>query len=213
MDESIGTLLAAAAGKIGAIGKTEKNKEQHFMFRSIDAIVAAVKPVFADLGIAVLPNLVSVDYQDVQSAKGTRGWRCMVVMRYRFLAGDGSFEDVSMPGEAIDYGDKSTTKAAQMAFKYALTQVLQISSGDTEADAESHEIIIEEVVVDHGRWLADAVQVFKSWSADARKSAYKLAMEQLKMDVLESHDDAQRIFDHMAGQYYEQFPSDETRPF
>jgi len=63
------------------------------------------------------------------------------------------------------------------------------------------------------RWLADAVQIFKSWDEDARRAAYKQAMEVLDLEKLGSVKDAERVFQKMGAAYYEEFPSDETRPF
>lgn len=202
-------LLAQAAGQVGAIGKTEKNKEQGFMFRSIDAIVSAAKPVFADLGIAVTPRLVSMFHEPVQSSRGTKGWRCVVEMEFTFTGPDGSARIASMPGEAIDYGDKSTTKAAQMAFKYCLTDVLLVSSGDAEADAESP-VVVE---AHFGTWLANAVQMFKEWDEDTRRERYKKAVADLGLDEVASMDDARKVVETMAADYYEEYPGDDTAPF
>lgn len=215
MSEQIHELLAAAAGRVGAIGKTEKNKEQGFMFRSIDAIVSAAKPVFYDLGIAVTPRLVSMFHEPVQSSRGTKGWRCVVEMEFTFTAPDGSSRTASMPGEAIDYGDKSTTKAAQMAFKYCLTDVLLVSSGDTESDAETHDVVPDrqDFAPSVGEWMSNATQIFKEWDQEARREQYRHAMTQLALEELDSIDTAKRVVEFMAGVYYTEFPGDETAPF
>lgn len=133
----IHTKLAKIAGEIGPINKDAKNKEQNFMFRSIESITERVRPLFAEAGISIAPKVISFEYSDVTSSKGTRGFRCVAHVGYTFTAAeDGSSIELSMVGEAIDYGDKSTSKAVQMAFKYALTQALLIGSG--EADPDSH---------------------------------------------------------------------------
>jgi hypothetical protein len=198
--------LADAAGQIGALNKTEKNKEQGFMFRSIDSIVAAAKPVFSSLSISVTPRLLEKDYAEVVSKSGARGWRCTVTMEYTFAAKDGSLVVTSMGGEAIDYGDKSTTKAEQMAFKYALTQVLLIGSGE-DADADTHtldEVVREPTQAEVGfGWLAEEGKIFKAWSVKERKMAYQSAMEYLGIVALTSMDEAKRIFKNMEAQYAE----------
>ena len=123
--------LSTAAGRIGGLDKTEENRQQGFRFRSIEAITAAVRPVFADLGLSIVPEVLSVDYTEVQSKGGATGWRCVATVAYTVTHREGS-EQVRavMVGEAVDYGDKATSKAIQMAFKYALTQLLVIGSGD-----------------------------------------------------------------------------------
>lgn len=130
--------LAQIAGEIGPINKDERNKEQGFNFRSIEAITEKARALFAKAGISVAPKLISAEHSEVTSQKGNRGFRCIAVMGYTFTAAeDDSSIEVSMAGEAIDYGDKATSKAVQMAFKYALTQALLIGSGEADPDAHT----------------------------------------------------------------------------
>ena len=130
--------LARIAGDIGSINKTERNKEQGFNFRSIEQITEKARPLLAHEGVSTAPRMLSLEHSEVTAKSGARGYRAVVVMEYTFTAGsDDSSITVSMPGEAVDYGDKSTSKAVQMAYKYALTQVLQVGSGD---DPDAHSV-------------------------------------------------------------------------
>lgn len=130
--------LAQIAGEIGPINKDEVNKDQSFRYRSIEAITEKARALFAKAGISTAPTLISVEHSEVTSQKGNRGFRCIAVMGYTFTAAeDDSSIEVSMAGEAIDYGDKATSKAVQMAFKYALTQALLIGSGESDGDAHT----------------------------------------------------------------------------
>ncbi len=141
MTQDIHAKLAKVAGAIGPINKDSVNKEQHFNFRSIEQITAAVRPLFAVEGVSVAPKMLSIEHAEVVAKSGARGWRALVVMQYTFTAGsDGSSVETSVPGEAVDYGDKSTSKAVQMAYKYALTQVLQVGSGEADPDGQPVEI-------------------------------------------------------------------------
>jgi ERF superfamily protein len=141
--------LAKVAGEIGSINKTERNKEQGFNFRSIEQITGAVRPLFAAEGISVAPRVITSEHSEVISKSGTKGFRAIVHMAYTFTAGsDGSSVETSMLGEAVDYGDKSTSKAVQMAYKYALTQVLQVGSGD---DPDAHSVDVGHVGEAKGR--------------------------------------------------------------
>lgn len=132
--------LAKIAGQIGPINKDERNREQGFNFRSIEQITAAARPLFAAEGVSVAPQVIKLEHSEVTAKSGARGFRAIVHMAYIFTAGsDGSFVETSMVGEAVDYGDKSTSKAVQMAYKYALTQVLQVGSGD-DLDGQSVDV-------------------------------------------------------------------------
>jgi hypothetical protein len=135
--------LGLIAAEIGPINKDEKNREQGYSFRSIETIVEKARPLFARERISTAPNLVSLEHGEVVSKGGAKGWRAIVVMSYTFTAAsDGSSMVVSMPGEAIDYGDKSTSKACQMAYKYALIQALQIGSGEADPDSHTPEQVV-----------------------------------------------------------------------
>lgn len=148
----LNTRLALAAKEIGPIAKDEQNREQRFNFRSIETITGRVRAVFAKYGINVRPYRVEhVESEEVQSAKGSRGFRTLVHMTYMVgcdvLTDNGWLsvnEQLACVGEAIDYGDKSTSKAVQMAYKYALTEALSIGDSDADADSESHELAAPE---------------------------------------------------------------------
>lgn len=145
----IHTKLAKVAGEIGSINKSERNEQQGFNFRSIEQITGAIRPLFAKEGISVSPIVVSFDSTEVTSAKGSKGFRSIVHMAYTFTAGsDGTSVETSMVGEAVDYGDKSISKAVQMAYKYALTQVLQVGSGD---DPDAHSVDVGHMGEDRPR--------------------------------------------------------------
>ena len=128
--------LAAAAGEIGAIPKDKRNTAQGFDYRSIESIVAAAKTVFEKYGISVVPNGHEViSSEEVTSGTGSRGFRVVVSAHWRIGQIDGSYIEASMLGESIDYGDKATSKAVQMAYKYLLTQTLGIGSEDPDGES------------------------------------------------------------------------------
>lgn len=133
--------LAAIMGELGPINKDEKNKEQGFSFRSIEAITGAARTLFAKHNLAVIPHeIMSVESSEITARSGAKGFRTIVRVKYLFVSGvDGSQLVAEMVGEAVDYGDKSTSKAVQMAYKYALTEGLMVGSGD-DPDAHTQEV-------------------------------------------------------------------------
>ncbi len=132
--------LAEAAGAMKAIAKDQENTQQHFRFRSIETIVAHAKPILADLEISVTPaGFVVISQEEVKAASGTKGFRVVVNGHWKVAHTDGSYIEAGMLGEAVDYGDKATSKAVQMAYKYMLTQMLGIGSED--ADSSSPEMV------------------------------------------------------------------------
>ncbi len=149
----LNTRVALAAAEIGPITKDERNKEQAFNFRSIETITGRVRQVFAKYGISVRPTgVLSIESEPVESKRGAKGYRTVVVMSYSvgcdvWNATTGTWikdtDTMACPGEAVDYGDKSTSKAVQMAYKYALTEALTIGDKDADADSEGHELATE----------------------------------------------------------------------
>ncbi len=160
--------LAIAAGKMPALGKDKKNTQQQFAYRSIEAIVREARPLFAELGIAVTPRVLNWSSETIEREGKHPGYRVTVEMEYKLsCAGDADTDDRelvgSMMGEAIDYGDKATSKAGQMAWKYYLTDVLLVASGEDDSDAGSPtrpkterkknpvQVLKEELIKVHGK--------------------------------------------------------------
>lgn len=138
--DNIYTLLPKAMGMLGAIGKTGKNTAQNYSFRGIDDILNHVKPVFADLGISVMPEVREIIREERTTKGGTAMTSTTLKVAYSFYAPDGSSLTAVTTGEGTDSGDKSCNKALSGAFKYALTQVLCIATQDmSDSENESPE--------------------------------------------------------------------------
>ena len=124
--------MANVYSKIEAIGKTQENKEQRFKFRGIDDVYNALHKTMAEEGIFLAPEVIETTRTQIQSKSGTNGWHTISKIKFTFFAEDGSSVSAVTEGEAIDYGDKSTSKSQSMAIKYALLQTFMIPTEDTE---------------------------------------------------------------------------------
>ncbi len=134
--DGIYAAIATAAGEMKAIEKDQQNTGQGFKFRSIETIVGHAKPILAKHEISITPNGFEViSSEEVKSSSGSRGYRVVVYGGWQIGHSDGSFIEAAMLGEAIDYGDKATSKAVQMAYKYLLTQMLGIGSEDPDSES------------------------------------------------------------------------------
>lgn len=131
-------LMAQAMAKVAAVGKDGWNEQQSFSFRSIEAITAAAKAVFVELGISVVPHMVFLTNVPQPMKNGSpHGYRCVIEATYYFYAPDGSFVTAQTVGEGVDWGDKAGNKAMSAAFKYALMQVLCIGDSSDDGDGSS----------------------------------------------------------------------------
>ena len=132
--------LAAVMADVDHVGKDGRNDSQGFRFRGIDHLLNAVGPALRRHRVVILPELIDAAYESVEVGKNRTPMRqATVKMAYRFVAVDGSEVRVIVPGEALDSGDKATTKALSQALKYALVQTLAIPTDEPDPDAESFE--------------------------------------------------------------------------
>jgi hypothetical protein len=136
---SIFDALGAVMGEVQAVGKKDRNSQQGYDFRGVDAVVNAVGPVLRKHGVIVLPMHSEARYRDVQTSTGKPSRECTVTVTYRFYGPAGDYIDCQVPGESMDFGDKGAPKAMSVAYRIALLQALCIPTHEPEADAQSYE--------------------------------------------------------------------------
>lgn len=130
-------LIGRAMGKIGAIGKDTKNQQQGFMYRGIDAVYNALNPVMAELGLFIAPEVIDQKREERVNKQGTVLTYTILTIKYTIYAPDGSNISLTVVGEGMDSGDKSTNKAMSIAMKYAMFQLFFIPTEelkDPDAD-------------------------------------------------------------------------------
>lgn len=138
---SVFELIPRVMADVGAIGKSLKNEQAGYAARAIDDVMNAVQSALIAHGVFYAPNVVSVAYDVVEVGKNRTLMRQVTAtIRYTFYGPQGDSFDASVLCEALDSGDKSSSKAMSMALKYGLLQVLCVPTKDMrDADAETHE--------------------------------------------------------------------------
>lgn len=131
--------LSAVMDDVQAVKKGDRNTQQNYNFRGIDAVVNAVGPVLRKHGVIAVPHSTDAHYRDVQTSTGKPSRECTVKVTYRFYGPAGDYLDVEVPGEAMDFGDKGAPKAMSVAYRIALLQALCIPTDDPEPDAQSYQ--------------------------------------------------------------------------
>jgi hypothetical protein len=131
--------FAAAMAEVQAVRKGDRNQQQGYSFRGIDAVVNAVGPVFRKHGIVPIPHKSEARYRDVQTSTGKPSRECTVTVTYRFYGPAGDFIEAEVPGESMDFGDKGAPKAMSVAFRIALLQALCIPTDEPEPDSQTYE--------------------------------------------------------------------------
>jgi len=132
-------LIGKAMAKIGAIGKTSYNEQQKFSYRGIDAIYNALNPVMAELGLFICPEIIDAKREERVTKSGAVLTFTMLTIKYTMYAPDGSSVTMTVVGEGMDSGDKSSNKAMSVAMKYAMFQLFLIPTEDqVDPDRESY---------------------------------------------------------------------------
>lgn len=119
--------------KVKHVAKSDRVEGTRFMkgfdFRGIDKILNAVGPKFRDIGIISIPHVLEEAIDRVETVKdGDRRVTNYARLRvqYEFIGPGGDSLKCEVVGEAMDYGDKATSKAMSVAMRTALIQVLAI---------------------------------------------------------------------------------------
>ena len=134
--------IPAIIGEVKAVGKDHTNEAQKYKFRAIDDVYNALNSVLAKHKVCIIPKYQIIHNEVISELKKSsygekmQNTRTVILQgNYKITAEDGSFEEVTTFGEAIDFGDKAFNKAMSQALKYCLFQVFCIPT-EEEKDAE-----------------------------------------------------------------------------
>ena len=131
---------SAVMEEVQAVRKSQRNTQQGYNFRGIDAVVNAVGPALRKHKVFVVPQALNrVGYRDVQTSTGKPSREVTVEVTYRVYGPTGDSFDFVAPGESMDFGDKGSPKAMSVAYRTALLQALCIPTDDPDPDAQSYE--------------------------------------------------------------------------
>jgi hypothetical protein len=131
--------LARVMSAVKAVGKNDRNNEQNYNFRGIDATVNAVGPALREHGVIIVPEVLDISYRDVTTSRGKPSREVTVKVRYRFYGPSGDYIDAVTAGESMDFGDKGTPKAMSVAFRVALLQALCLPTDEPDPDSQSYD--------------------------------------------------------------------------
>lgn len=126
------------------VGKLKTNQSQNFQYRGIDDVMDALSQSLSRNSLLILPSVLEHSLTERETRNGGRVLHATVKVNYEFTCPvDGSIK-LSGPwyAEAMDTGDKATSKAMSIAYKYFATQAFCIPvTGMDDADAQSHELV------------------------------------------------------------------------
>jgi len=114
--------------KVGSLAKEGFNDHQKYNFRGIDQLVTAVQPVLNEVGLVIIPRIITHESVDRQTEKNIQRW-CTVEVEYTLIGPAGDSTRAVMVGEAADVADKAMNKAMSNAAKYFYFQTFWFGIG------------------------------------------------------------------------------------
>jgi len=134
--------IARVMGQVRTLEKSGANSYDKYSYMTADDISRRIGSALAGEGVAFFPSITGVETSEYTTAKGAANFRTIVNMQLTFACTEtGATYTILWSGEAIDRSDKSISKAAVSAVKYALIKTFLLSGGDDDdADAESPQV-------------------------------------------------------------------------
>ncbi len=133
--------LALVMNDLEPIAKDKTNKEQHYQFRGIDALMNAISPILSKHGvIPATHNIETITDGEVVSRGGAKGYREVRRFTFRFYAEDGSFIETKADGESIDYGDKGSNKCNSVAYREAMFKLFVVPFASEDIEDVNHDL-------------------------------------------------------------------------
>ena len=140
-DKNVYALVGEAMREIRAVGKDSVNQTQGFKYRGIDAVMNALNPVMAKLGLFFVPEVLEQTREERESVKTYNNKETKTLLKYSILkirytlyAPDGSNVSAVVIGEGMDSGDKASNKAMAVGLKYAAFQLFMIPTEEMAQD-------------------------------------------------------------------------------
>lgn len=131
---------AAVMGDVRALAKGDRNNQQGFNFRGVDAVMNAVGPALRTHGVAVVPSgITGVQMSTYTTKSGTVMRDVALVASYTITGPAGDTMIGAAAGEASDAGDKATPKAMSVAYRTFLLQALCLPTDEPDPDSETYE--------------------------------------------------------------------------
>lgn len=157
--KSVHQAWADVMASVQGIAKRERNNQQNFNFRGIDAVTNAIGPALRDHGVMVIPTALTLDTERYETAKGAIMQLVTVQMQYTIYGPAGDSIIGTSYGAAADAGDKAVPKAQSVAYRTFLLQATCMPTDEPDPDLSVHERVAPRTEWDAAKFeLLDAVK-------------------------------------------------------
>ena len=125
---------------VQGVGKNDKNTQQGFNFRGIDAVLNAVGPALRKHGGFIVPKILSSETSIAPTKNGGAVNIVRLHVEYSVFGAEGEPLVGDVVSESMDSGDKSTAKALSVALRSFLIQLLALPTHEPDPDSQTYEI-------------------------------------------------------------------------
>lgn len=132
--------ILAVMNEVQSLAKKDRNTNQNFNFRGIDATMNALGPAFRKHGLFVVPTVISSVTDIVSSTTGKAMNVVRLNVEFAIYGQEGEPIVGCAFGEAADAGDKSGAKAHSVAFRTFLLQLFCLPTDEPDPDSQSYEL-------------------------------------------------------------------------
>ncbi len=131
--------MIAVMNEVQGVAKRDRNTQQNFSFRGIDAVLNAVGPALRKHNVFIRSEVLEKQTDEITTKAGGKMLHVVLLVAYFFVATDGTEVMTVVPGEASDAGDKGFSKAMSVALRTALIQALALPTDEPDPDHTTFE--------------------------------------------------------------------------
>lgn len=156
---SIYNSMLAIQEELTAITKDQRNGQQGWKFRGVDDVMNTLHPILVKHKVFACPKVLDIQRTSTTTSKGSCLNYATATVEYNFYDESGESMSVTVVGEGMDSGDKATSKALSIAYKYAMFQTFCIPTEDDpdkdvyEAAVPTNDYSVQKI--DVAVWLAE----------------------------------------------------------
>lgn len=157
---SIFSSMLAIQEELTAITKDQRNGQQGWKFRGVDDVMNTLHPILVKHKVFACPKVLDIQRTSATTSKGGCLNYATATVEYNFYDESGESISVTVVGEGMDSGDKATSKALSIAYKYAMFQTFCIPTED-DPDKDVYEATVptnDDIALkkmDISLWLAE----------------------------------------------------------
>lgn len=138
--------ISAVMAEVTSVSKDDQfnGGQTRFAYRGVDRVVKALSASMRKHGLIMAPTASGIpEYISVTTSGGKPASLVRVLVTYTLYVAERGPVDglaVTVPGEAMDSGDKAVSKAMSVAWRTALLQTFFLPTEEPDPDSENYEL-------------------------------------------------------------------------